>query len=300
MEIRALTPAQPIFRQRDRGSADRFRAEPGADWGTLGIPASGAGRAELLHVVRTRRATLRHAFYGPGAQVGRHTHRLPELVYGVGGPCFETGSVTTISKRRLTYHPAGYSHALRYCGPTHVLAIELADFEPDTLPAETVALPATLYGAIWRMLDQILRDEPPDRIDETVCGLATGLRAAARQRPSWLPGVVDRIHDNWNKPPSSAALAAMAGVSTTYLCRSFKRAMGVTPQQYGLLLRLDKARALLWGTALPIPDVAAETGFADQSHLTRSLTMLSNQTPLRLRRTAPCPPGDDAQLAPFA
>jgi transcriptional regulator GlxA family with amidase domain len=80
----------------------------------------------------------------------------------------------------------------------------------------------------------------------------------------------------------------------------FKRLMGVTLQQYGLLLRLDKARGLLWGTRMPLPDVAAETGFADQSHLTRSLATLSNQTPLRLRMTAPCADADDALLAPIA
>jgi AraC family transcriptional regulator len=285
--------------QAARG-AEQFRAGPGDDWGTLGTPAGGSGPARLLHVVPSRSAVLRHAFYGAGAQVERHTHEWPELVYGVGGPCLEAAAVTTVSKRRLSYHPAGYTHALRYHGPTHVLAIELTGFDRETLPTETVPLPATLYGTVWAMLDAIVRDAGMDRVDEAIDLLAEGSRSAARQRPGWLPAVIDRIHENWERPPSAAALAKLAGVSTTYLCRSFKRLMGVTLQQYGLLLRLDKARGLLWGTALPLPDVAAETGFADQSHLTRSLAMLSNQTPLRLRMTAPCTPADDALLEPHA
>jgi AraC-like DNA-binding protein len=280
--------------------AERFRAPADADWGTLGIPATGSGPARLLHVVPMRAAVLRHAFYGAGAEVRRHTHLYPELVYGVGGPCFEAAAIATVSKRRLTYHPAGYTHALRYHGPTHVLVVELTGFPPETLPIDTVPLPATLYGTIWAMLDAIVRGAPIERVEEAIAILAEGSRSAARQRPTWLPQVIDRIHEHWDRPPSAAALARLAGISTTYLCRSFKRTMGVTLQQYGLLLRLDKARGLLWGTRLPLPDVAAETGFADQSHLTRSLTMLSNQTPLRLRMTAPCTAADDALLAPHA
>jgi transcriptional regulator GlxA family with amidase domain len=180
-----------------------------------------------------------------------------------------------------------------------VLAIELIGFDPATLPAETVPLPATLYGTIWEMLDAIVRETGIDHVDEGVARLAEGSRVAARQRPGWLPLVIDRIHEHWDRPPSAAALARLAGVSTTYLCRSFKRLMGLTLQQYGLLLRIDKARGLLWGTRLPLPDIAAETGFADQSHLTRSLATLSKQTPFRLRMTTPCET-DDALLAPHA
>lgn len=292
--------AASLLQPRNGHGAERFKASEDADWGTLGMPEAGAGRAVLLHIVETRTATLRHAFYGAGAQVGYHVHAYPELVYGVGGPCFETETETSVSKRRLTYHPAGFGHALRYCGPTHVLVIELTGFNPGRLPRETVPLSATLYATVWRMLDGLVREAPLERIDEAVEALAAASVAAARQRPAWLPRVVDRIHDRWDRPPSAAALAALAGVSTTYLCRAFKRETGVTLQQYGLMLRLDKARALLWGTQLPIPAVAAETGFADQSHLTRSLAMLSHQTPLRLRMSAPCDPGGDTQLAPRA
>jgi hypothetical protein len=29
---------------------------------------------------------------------------------------------------------------------------------------------------------------------------------AAQQRPTWLPVVIDRIHENWDRPPSAAVL----------------------------------------------------------------------------------------------
>ena len=64
--------------------------------------------------------------------------------------------------------------------------------------------------------------------------------------------------------------------------------MGVTLQRYAVIVRLDYARGLLWSTDRAIADIAADTGFADQSHLTRALTEHSAQTPLRLRWLAPC------------
>ena len=58
---------------------------------------------------------------------------------------------------------------------------------------------------------------------------------------------------------------------------------------YDVISAVDGAEGFrLWGTDLPIADVAAETGFADQSHLTRVLAAHSAWTPLRLRSLAPC------------
>ena len=68
----------------------------------------------------------------------------------------------------------------------------------------------------------------------------------------------------------------------------FRKTVGITLQQYGLLVRLDHARGMLWSTDLPIAEIAAETGFADQSHLTRALSAHSAWSPLRLRWLAPC------------
>ena len=62
----------------------------------------------------------------------------------------------------------------------------------------------------------------------------------------------------------------------------------MTIGQYSLALRIDHARGLLWSSDMPICEVAAETGFADQAHLTRVLGDYSDKTPARLRWKAPC------------
>src|SRR3978361_1614796 len=96
----------------------------GGAWGTLGRPE----KCDLVRMnleVEVAWATLRLASYDRGAHVPRHRHGPPSLVYGVGGPCVETSAHQHATvRRRLTYLPAGYTHALDYGGPTQVFAIE--------------------------------------------------------------------------------------------------------------------------------------------------------------------------------
>lgn len=76
--------------------------------------------------------------------------------------------------------------------------------------------------------------------------------------------------------------AALAGLSREGYSRRFKRLHGMAPQRFRLLDRLNAARALLrQGEA--IAAVAADTGFADQSHLGRCFRGTFGVTPGRYR-----------------
>jgi AraC-like DNA-binding protein len=64
----------------------------------------------------------------------------------------------------------------------------------------------------------------------------------------------------------------------THLARSFTEAFGIAPHRYVVGRRLDAARdRILNGAALV--DVAAETGFADQAHLTNAFRRFLGTTP---------------------
>ncbi len=263
-------------------------------WGTLGEPADWRTSAQLLHLVETKVAVLRHALYEEGASVPAHRHERASLVYGVGGPCFEVNPSRQVIRRRLTFLPEGHEHALEYKGATHVLAIEIA---PDWLrrscngraPTDMVALPATVYNGIWRVMIDIASGAPDAVVSRSLRGLVKEAMAYVRAPPSPLViALIDDLHQHWKDVPSVSRLALKYSLSKQHLCRAFKKSMGITLQQYGLLVRLDYARGMLWGTELPIVQIAAETGFADQSHLTRALSAYSAWSPLRLRWLAPC------------
>ena len=63
--------------------------------------------------------------------------------------------------------------------------------------------------------------------------------------------------------------AERAGLSREAYSRAFRRRHGLAPQPFRGLLRLNAARALLRNGMAPAA-VAAEIGFADQSHLGRA------------------------------
>jgi hypothetical protein len=67
--------------------------------------------------------------------------------------------------------------------------------------------------------------------------------------------------------------------------RHFERAVGVTAKQLSIIYRAqDAARMLAQGT--PAAAVAAQLGYSDQSHMTRSLKHLLGSTPARIARRA--------------
>lgn len=74
-------------------------------------------------------------------------------------------------------------------------------------------------------------------------------------------------------------IADQAGVSQRQLQRLFRRHLGMTPTQYFLKARLQRARHLLQYSTLSVTEIAVATGFASISHFTRRYTELYGRTP---------------------
>ena len=77
---------------------------------------------------------------------------------------------------------------------------------------------------------------------------------------------------------SLAELAREAGLSRYQLVRQFAQATGLTPHAYLVQRRLHHARRLM-RAGTPLAEVAAASGFADQSHLTRLFARSFGTTP---------------------
>jgi AraC-like DNA-binding protein len=84
-----------------------------------------------------------------------------------------------------------------------------------------------------------------------------------------------------NRPTQSVTLpevGAVAGVTVSYLVRSFSRAVGLPPGSYHAQVRLAHARRLL-AEGKSATWVAYECGFSDQSHLSRRFKECHGVTP---------------------
>jgi len=77
--------------------------------------------------------------------------------------------------------------------------------------------------------------------------------------------------------------ARLVHAHPAHLVRAFSGAFGIAPHQYLMSRRVDRARRLLLD-GRPPGEVAALTGFYDQSHLTRHFRRLVGVTPGRYAR----------------
>lgn len=85
-------------------------------------------------------------------------------------------------------------------------------------------------------------------------------------------------------------LARVSGVSEAHFARSFKEAFGVPPHRYLLTRRIERARALLRDTELPITEIALLTGWRSLGTFGRTFRDVTGERPGELRareRAAP-------------
>jgi transcriptional regulator GlxA family with amidase domain len=77
------------------------------------------------------------------------------------------------------------------------------------------------------------------------------------------------IPENISADLDIAALAARANMSERSFARIFKQETGETPAHYVERMRLDGARRLLAGSALPVASIASRSGFGSEERMRR-------------------------------
>ena len=99
----------------------------------------------------------------------------------------------------------------------------------------------------------------------------------------FLRRVTDYINDNLDTQLALAEIAAIAGMSPYHFGRTFKRATGITPHQYVIRQRVERAKTMLLSTDQTIGEIACAVGFYDQGHLARHMRSLLGVSPQMLR-----------------
>lgn len=92
---------------------------------------------------------------------------------------------------------------------------------------------------------------------------------SSRLSPTKHNQVKQYIDANLHQNLKLVELAAIAQISPAYFARLFKQREGITPHQYILQRRVERAQTLLRHSDLGLSDIAVSVGFCDQSHLTR-------------------------------
>lgn len=266
MTPRALPPGQTLGRLALRREAGPFLFSVTAYEGGTALPAHQHGNAYLCLALEGgyEEAVRGRRFECPAgtllAHPAGHTHQ--NRFGAVGGVCLNVFPDEGWLATHLRTFPFGdlarwSSRRLEALGQSLLLELRQED-AASALAAESLTL-EILSGAL--------------RVDPA--------RGAGHQ--PWLARVVDRIEQDPAAPLGLSALAAVAGVSPAHLARAMRAQFHMSLGTYVRQRRLERARDLVLHSRLPLIEVAARTGFYDQSHFNRAFKARFGVAPSVLR-----------------
>jgi AraC family transcriptional regulator len=239
---------------------------------------------------------LDHAFEG---LVPAHTHKASFYHLVLDGSCEESSP-----HGRIFYQPfsCAFTHSdSKHDGRIHggrarLFTVEIGDAwikelremrpEPETV-SDCRGGELTCHGI------ELYREY---RKGPTACALTVDsliwevLAAAARFQvresgaPRWWSRMLDRVHSDFQRDLRISELAREADVHPVYLARVFRRRYRQTPGEYVQRLRVRFASEWLSLSDDGIAGIAAEAGFADQSHLTRIFKRYARMSPGEFRQ----------------
>ncbi|MGH7754660.1 MAG: helix-turn-helix domain-containing protein [Vulcanimicrobiaceae bacterium] len=180
-------------------------------------------------------------------------------------------------------------------------AAEGMDIDPDRaeiVPQFQLRDPL-IEHILWALKAELECETPLGRIYAESLGLALAAQLvrryaalAPRPRRSGLPKlrlqrVLDYVRENVAADLSLAELASVAELSQSHFKVLFRNALGMPVHQYVIRQRVEHATELLLKGRLPLSEVALIAGFANQSHLARSMRRITGTTPREMiRRTS--------------
>jgi AraC-like DNA-binding protein len=239
-----------------------------------------------------------------------HRHSHESYSFGVtetGAQSFRCrgGSYTSATGMVMAFNPddphdghatdgLGFTYRMVHIGPDlvgDVLADRAGRTEGLPLFAEPVIDDALVARHLHALHTALVGGAPALRRDELLTATVAAVsRRAATTTPragsrtsgedtTRVAGLARRlIHDTCLEDVNADDLAAATGRTRYAVYRAFRSAYGMAPSDYQRQLRLRAARRLIT-RGHPLSDVAARTGFADQSHLTRWFVRYYGITP---------------------
>lgn len=223
--------------------------------------------------------------YPSAGRQARHVHDHAQLSFLLAGRMREVIGGRTFEPvgPAFCFKPAGADHADDW-GERGVLifSVRFRDDGDAALrdlprarwqPYDTQHLPALLRRAL----------AAGDDVDDVLCDIVAMVSPLpASPTAPWLRRVREALDDG--EPWRLAEAACAAGVHRVHLSRSFAQAFGTTFSDYRHRAMTARAAQALLAGGGDLCAVAQDSGFADQSHMTRAVAAATGATPKRLRR----------------
>jgi AraC family transcriptional regulator len=202
------------------------------------------------------------------------------LMLGNAGTCFQCGHEHARGDRCLAFH---FSPAHFECVAAEAGARTSA-FSAPSLPPLPQLLPLLAAAEAARAeRDTDAFEEIGIRlVDAVMCLLAQSRRPLPRvsaRDERRITHAVRRIECAAEEPVTLPALARAANLSRYHFLRSFRQVTGLTPHQFVLRTRLNRAAVRLRGSTEAISAIAFDEGFNDLSTFNRRFRRLMGMSP---------------------
>lgn len=225
-----------------------------------------------------------------------HSHPFHELVCVLRGRIHVVGNgqARVGAAGDVFLYPAGQAH--EECSDPHAPLTSL--FIAFTCPlndASPITMAHDRRGRIAEMMRWLTEDAVAGQTSDyeqrhpLLPAILAEFEQALTAPPAcaWLLRVQDYIQANISKPISLASLARVAGFSRHHFAHAYKDATSRTPMADVRAKRVQYARQLILGTAMPLKEVAAAAGFSDIYAFSRTFRSCLGVTPGSLRRNHP-------------
>ena len=253
----------------------------------------------IRRVLVSDRLHLDETVYAANQNVLPHSHNRAILILPLEGRVLHSvgGTVRMFVPGEVVFLPADHVHALRFLdGVARAFSIELLDATPaDSLPQRPIhTADARLLGALLRAYRAFATDKAIDTVELRTSLIAALRRVEERQRQlaassrsrdtEWLESAFRLVRDGATSGIRIAGIASEVGKHPSHLARRFHEVFGEPIVAVRDRVRVEAASRALLCDRGSISAIAAEVGFADNAHLTRSFRRTMQMTPLDVRR----------------
>lgn len=254
----------------------------------FGLPLASAS-FDHVHLSETR--------FARGVFLPLHRHDDAYLTFVLAGAYREhaNGQTRVCDPRTLVLHPAGDTHEDDFAQkPTRCLNAVLAPAfvrrlggaasaleRGGVVAAPQVAMLGDRISAELRASDAMT----PMIVEGLLLELfgVLGRTERSRRTPAWLAEAHAILGRTFAQKTTLATIAEEVGVHPVHLAREFRSHFGVSVGEHVRALRVAFARERI-ASGASLTTVAAEAGFADQSHLTRTFKRVAGMSPAAFRR----------------
>ena len=243
---------------------------------------------------------LVESLYTPSSTMPRHTHELAHISIILQGAYTEHyGRKNRAGEPNvLVLHPPGEDHSVTFHQTgARVFSIHV---KPRWLErvrdySKVLDSPADFQGGIpaWLAVRLYREFRQTDEVSplmieslalEIIATTSRRSRLTEHKPPRWLEQVREMLHARLSEDVAFASIADAVGVHPVYLARQFRKHYRCTMGEYVRRLRVEAVCREIVRSGKPLSEIASQTGFYDQSHLTNTFKRLTGMTPGEFRR----------------